>query len=79
MQKGWIKSTLVQKILLFAVSLLMYGNTLTHEFTQDDAIVIYDNMFTSQGIEGIPGILKHDTFFGFFKVEGKDQIGRAHV
>lgn len=74
MQKGWLKSALVQKILLFVVTLLLYGNTLTHEFTQDDAIVIYDNMFTSQGIEGIPGILKNDTFFGFFKVEGKDQL-----
>ena len=49
-------------------------NTLTHDFTIDDAIVITDNMYTQQGIEGIPGLLKYDTFKGFFKVEGKDKL-----
>ena len=60
--------------LLFIVAFLLYANTLKHEYTQDDAIVIYDNMFTTQGFSGIPGILKHDTFYGFFKVEGKDKL-----
>ena len=59
-------------LLLF--SLLLYANTLTHEYTQDDAIVIYDNMYTTQGVKGIPGLLKYDTFKGFFKVEGKDKL-----
>lgn len=49
----------------------LYSNTLWHDYTQDDAIVIYDNMFTTKGIKGIPGILKYDTFYGFFKEEGK--------
>ena len=31
-------------------------------------------MFTEQGISGISGILNHDTFFGFFKEAGKDQL-----
>jgi len=31
-------------------------------------------MYTTQGISGIPGILKYDTFKGFFKVEGKDKL-----
>ena len=56
------------------LSFLLYGNTLNHEYTQDDAIVIYDNMFTEQGIEGIPGILKYDTFYGFFKEAGKAKL-----
>lgn len=59
-------------LLLFCF--LLYGNTLGHEYTQDDAIVITDNMFTQQGIKGIPGILKYDTFFGFFKEEGKANL-----
>ena len=59
-------------ILLF--SFLLYSNTLRHQYTQDDALVIYDNMYTTQGIKGIPGILKYDTFKGFFKVEGKDKL-----
>lgn len=60
--------------LLMAFSFILYANTLTHQYTQDDAIVIYDNMYTTQGLAGIPGILKYDTFKGFFKVEGKDKL-----
>ncbi len=60
--------------LLLLFCFLLYGNTLKHKYTQDDAIVIYDNMYTTQGISGIPGILKYDTFKGFFKVEGKDKL-----
>ncbi|MFK7981868.1 MAG: glycosyltransferase family 39 protein, partial [Saprospiraceae bacterium] len=70
----WTKNTRLHKWLIFIVAFLLYGNTLTHEYTQDDAIVIYDNMFTTKGFSGIPGILKYDTFYGFFKVEGKDKL-----
>ncbi|MEL6864491.1 MAG: tetratricopeptide repeat protein [Bacteroidota bacterium] len=61
-------------ILIMALAFVLYGNTLLHDYTQDDAIVIYDNMYTTQGIKGIPGILAYDTFKGFFKVEGKDKL-----
>ena len=71
---NWTKNTSLHKWLIFTVAFLLYGNTLTHEYTQDDAIVIYDNMFTTAGFSGIPGILKYDTFYGFFKVEGKDKL-----
>ena len=53
---------------------VLYANTLNHDYTQDDAIVIYDNMYVSQGITGIPGLLTKDTFHGFFKTEGKDKL-----
>ena len=59
------------KVFLFALAFLLYANTLTHKYTQDDAIVIYENMFVEQGVSGIPGLLKYDTFYGFFKEEGK--------
>ena len=58
-------------LLLFGLAALLYGNTINHEYAQDDAIVIYDNMYTTQGLKGIPGLIKYDTFFGFFKEEGK--------
>jgi len=70
----WTNNTRLHKWLIFAVAFLLYGNTLTHEYTQDDAIVIYDNMFTTKGFSGISGILQYDTFYGFFKVEGKDKL-----
>lgn len=60
--------------LIFVFAIVLYANTIGHEYTQDDAIVIYDNMFTTQGIEGISGLLSKDTFFGFFKEEGKDRL-----
>jgi tetratricopeptide (TPR) repeat protein len=56
------------------LALGLYLNTLTHDFALDDAIVIYDNMFTTEGISGWGGILSHDTFYGFFKEEGKDKL-----
>ena len=59
---------------LFALGFLLYTNALNHEYALDDAIVIYDNMFVKDGISGIPGILSKDTFFGFFKEEGKANL-----
>ena len=60
--------------IVFATAFVLYANTLNHDYTQDDAIVIYDNMFTQQGFSGISGHLTNDTFFGFFKTEGKDKL-----
>jgi len=70
----FLRNTTLHSALLFVFAVLLYANTLTHGFVQDDAIVITDNMFTQQGIRGIPGILSKDTFFGFFKVEGKETL-----
>lgn len=57
--------------LLALVGAMLYLQTVTFEFTQDDAIVITDNMFTTQGVKGISGLLGHDTFYGYFKDESK--------
>jgi len=60
--------------LVFLVAFLLYANTINHDYTQDDAIVIYDNMFTQKGFSGISGHLTNDTFYGFFKTEGKAKL-----
>ena len=52
------------------LSFILYGKTLTYGYAQDDAIVITDNMYTKDGVAGIPGILGNDTFYGFFKKDG---------
>ncbi len=70
----FFKNTKLQSGLIFAFAFLLYANTLQHGFVLDDAIVITDNMFTQQGVKGIGGIMSNDTFFGFFKVEGKDAL-----
>jgi tetratricopeptide (TPR) repeat protein len=61
-------------VLIFLLGFLVYANTLGNGYAQDDAIVITDNMFTTKGIAGIPGILKYDTFYGFFKEPGKARL-----
>ena len=61
-------------IMIFGLAFILYANTITHDYTQDDAIVIYDNMFSQQGVSGIPGILGNDTFYGFFKEAGKANL-----
>ena len=73
-QPSWMTNTKLHSLVIFVFSFFLYVNTLTHDYTQDDAIVIYDNMFTTQGVAGIPGILKYDTFYGFFKEAGKANL-----
>lgn len=52
--------------LVFAIfAFMLYGNTLNHSFVLDDAIVLYYNKFTQMGINGIPDILKNDSFYGW--------------
>ena len=52
--------------IVFLFSMALYANTLGHEYTQDDAIAIYKNEFTTSGISGIPDIFSKDSFHGFF-------------
>ncbi len=52
------------------ICFFLYGNTFWHSFTQDDAIVIYNNEFTKKGIQGISDIFSTDSFYGYF---GSDQ------
>ncbi|MEM6964044.1 MAG: tetratricopeptide repeat protein [Bacteroidota bacterium] len=61
----------VNCVIIMAFSFLLYGMTMFYEYTQDDAIVITENMFTKEGVSGIGGILGNDTFYGFFKRSGK--------
>ncbi|MFM9950690.1 MAG: glycosyltransferase family 39 protein, partial [Saprospiraceae bacterium] len=68
---GKFSNPLLLAAVLAAISFLLYANTLGHDYTLDDAIVITDNMFTQKGVSGIPGLFQYDTFYGFFKEEGK--------
>lgn len=60
--------------IIAAVAFIIYANTLGNDYCQDDSIVITDNMFTTQGIPGFGGILNYDTFYGFFKEAGKENL-----
>ncbi len=56
-------------VFLFAV--LLYANTLGHQFTQDDAVVITQNTFVKQGFAGLGKIFGNDTFAGFEPMQGQ--------
>jgi protein O-mannosyl-transferase len=60
--------------ILAMLGMLLYLQTTTFEYTQDDAIVINDNMFTTQGVKGIAGLFKYDTFYGYFKDQSKTRL-----
>lgn len=62
-------SWLVPGFVLFALAFVLYGNSIRNEYAMDDAIVILKNRFVMKGADGIPGILKYDTFAGFFGEE----------
>jgi len=57
-------------VFLFLLSIVIYVNTIGHEYALDDTIVVKENKFTKQGISGIADIFSYDSFAGFF---GKDE------
>lgn len=70
---GWLDINWIPWF-LGIIALAYYANSLNGDFVMDDAIVISNNQYTKQGISGIPGIFNHDTFYGFFKKEGKANL-----
>jgi tetratricopeptide (TPR) repeat protein len=56
---------------ILLLAFCVYANTLGHDFNLDDGVLITGNKFTKQGLKGIPEILSHDTFYGYF---GDDQF-----
>ena len=47
------------------LSFLLYVNTLKHEYTIDDLIVVTSNKLTQQGVSAIPDIFSHSYMFGY--------------
>ncbi|MCC6814809.1 MAG: tetratricopeptide repeat protein [Saprospiraceae bacterium] len=54
------------QIILVLLSVLLYVNTLDHDFILDDNIVLKKNEFVKKGFQGIGDILNNDSFKGFF-------------
>lgn len=53
-------------IFLFVFAVLLYANTLNHEFAFDDSVVITGNQYTLQGIDGIKTLATQDLFYGIY-------------
>jgi len=71
---SWLTGRWSMQLIIVLLAIALYSNTLGHEFTQDDAIVIYENSYTKQGFSGLSDLFSKDTFSGFFNVEGKDSL-----
>jgi protein O-mannosyl-transferase len=67
-QVPWWRQGVWPGVLFVALAFVLYGNTLGHEYALDDILVIANNQFTQQGWKGIPSILAHDSFVGFYGV-----------
>ena len=70
----WISDKRVAVWSIGILAVLLYANTLTHDFTLDDSIVITENIFTRKGIAGIGEIFSSDSFAGFFKTDSKPDL-----
>jgi Flp pilus assembly protein TadD len=57
---------ILSAMLLLLFSLLIYANTLTHEYALDDQLVITGNSYVKKGLSGLRNIFTEDSFTGFF-------------
>lgn len=64
-----------QALTIFIFSILLYANTIGHDYAVDDMIVIQKNKLTQQGIAGIGKIMTTDAFYGFFGEDYKFVAG----
>ena len=51
-------------VILFLISFIFYWNAIPNETALDDVMVLTNNQFVLQGIDGVPDILKHESFYG---------------
>lgn len=53
-------------VFLFVFAVLLYVNTLNHQFAFDDSVVITGNKYTQQGLDGIKTLATKDLFYGIY-------------
>lgn len=61
-------------LVILILTFILYGNTLNHEYTLDDAIVIKENEYTLAGTKGIKDIFSEELFNGFFDQKDKNLV-----
>jgi tetratricopeptide (TPR) repeat protein len=54
-------------LIIFLFTCLVYGNSVLNGYTMDDSIVLTENVFTKQGINGLNAIFTNDAFVGYFQ------------
>ncbi|HBS88311.1 MAG: hypothetical protein A2W91_17660 [Bacteroidetes bacterium GWF2_38_335] len=61
-------------LVILILSFILFGNTLSHEYVLDDAIVVSENEFVQSGTGGIREIFTEELFNGFFEQKDKNLV-----
>ncbi len=61
-------------VLIIMISLILYGNTLFHDYALDDSLVIIENEYTLSGFDGISNLFSEEFFSGFFDEKDKKLV-----
>ncbi len=64
----------IKYLIIIVFTFILYGNTLFHDYTLDDALVITENEYTLSGFEGIDDLFSEEFFSGFFDQKDKKLV-----
>ena len=64
-----MKKRILEYVILAAVVLAAYANTLFLDYALDDRMIIFENDYTLQGWQGVDEIFTKDAFTGYFNNE----------
>ncbi len=80
MEEGTISTSVfnfsfkVKCIILLALGLVFYADSINNEYALDDGIVITKNEFVQQGFDGIKGIMSHDAYYSYYHQMNANQM-----
>lgn len=64
---AWLSDFKIQAIIVAAISFIFYINTVQNENAHDDTMVIVQNEYVLEGLQGIPDILTKDAYDSYYK------------
>jgi protein O-mannosyl-transferase len=64
---AWLSDFKIQAIIVAAISFIFYINTVQNEAAHDDTMVIVQNEYVLEGLQGIPDILSKDAYDSYYK------------
>lgn len=65
-EKGFWNKNMIPALLLFVVSILLYGQTYNYDYVLDDKIVYHENGLVKKGFSGVSEILTTESMVGYF-------------
>jgi hypothetical protein len=74
--KSLSKLKIILGIIITLFAIILYANSVNHDYTLDDHPVVDQNRLTTNGIAGIPTILKTDYWYGHSMAELRGPVYR---